>query len=383
MATTPRNHRRLPGSERRPTPGARLLGPADDNEAFTVTIVLRRRPDAQPIPGAAWFLHTPPAERPRLSESEFAARYGASPEDIEKVSTFARAQGLTVDAVHAARRTVVVSGTVAQFNRAFDIALQRYEHEVERGPRSRRQTETYRGRDGFIHVPADLLDIIVGVFGLDNRRITKRGLADPPATTLLTMPTITQLYDFPPNLAAGQTIAVFSEAGYLASDIAANFGGSPPSVIDISVDASNGLFPDLETTQDIFIAASAAPGAQIAVYFTTYTQAGWVDLLTRVIHPNPGDPECSVLTTSFYVSNGDDPAALLASGVSTSWVTAVTQMLQDAAIQGVTFCTCSGDNGTDARARRRPGARVVPGDRPLGACLRRHHDRQRRGLYLR
>ena len=61
------------------------------------------------------------------------------------------------------------------------------------------------------------MDIVLGVFGLDNRRITKRGLADPPATALLTMPTITKLYDFPPNLAAGQTIAVFSEAGYLPS----------------------------------------------------------------------------------------------------------------------------------------------------------------------
>ncbi len=349
MAITPRNYRPLPGSERRPTPGARLLGPADDDEKFSVTIVLNRRPDAAPIPGPGYFLHTPPSERPRLSEAEFAARYGADPEAIEKVSAFARAHGLTVDSTNLARRTVVVSGTVAQFSQAFDIRLHRYEHEVERGPGSGRKTEIYRGRDGFIHVPADLADIIVGVFGLDNRRITKRGLADPPATTLLTMPTITQLYDFPPNLAAGQTIAVFSEAGYLASDIAANFGGSPPSVIDVSVDASNGLVPDLETTQDIFIAASAAPGAQIAVYFTTYTQAGWVDLLTRVIHPSAGDPQCSVLTTSFYVSNGDDPAALLASGVSVSWMIAVTQMLQDAAIQGVTFCTCSGDNGTDAR----------------------------------
>ena len=343
IATTPRNYRQLHGSERRPTPDARVLGPADEAERFNVTIVLNRRADGPPIPGHDYFLHTPPSERPRLSEAEFAARYGADPAAIDNVTAFARAQGLTVDATNVARRTV------AQYNRAFDIKLQLYEREVERGPHPGKKTEIYRGRDGYVHVPADLVDIILGVFGLDNRRITKRGLADPPATTLLTMPTITQLYDFPPNLAAGQTIAVFSEAGYLPSDISANFGGSPPSVIDVTVDASNGLFPDLETTQDIFIAASAAPGAQIAVYFTTYSQVGWVDLLTRVIHPSPGDPQCSVLTTSFYVSNGDDAAALLASGVSISWVTAVTQMLQDAAIQGVSFCTCSGDNGTDAR----------------------------------
>ena len=59
-------------------------------------------------------------------------------------------------------------------------------------------------------------------------------------------------------------------------------------MIDVPVDAPNGGFADPETTQDIFIAASVAPGAQIAVYFTTYSQKGWVDLITRVIHPNAG-----------------------------------------------------------------------------------------------
>jgi kumamolisin len=350
MATTSRNYRQLDRSEMRPPPGARLLGPANESERISVTIVLRRRPDGPPVPEPSHYLHTPPADRPRLSEAGFAARYGADPTEIERVADFARSHGLTVDETNAARRTVVVSGTVREFNTAFNVSLQNYEHEVQRSPRTGRQTERYHGYDGFIHVPGDLVEVIIGVFGLDNRRITKCGLADPPATTLLTMPTVTQLYDFPPNLAAGQTIAIFSEAGYLASDIAANFGGSPPPLIDIAVDAPNSGFPDFETTQDIFIAASAAPGAQIAVYFTTYDQTGWVDLLGRVIHPNAGDPQCSVLSSSFYVSNGDDAATLLAEGIPLSWVIAVTQMLEDAAIQNVTFCICSGDNGAQARA---------------------------------
>jgi hypothetical protein len=50
------------------------------------------------------------------------------------------------------------------------------------------------------------------------------------------------------------------------------------------------------------------------------------------------------------VSNGDDAATLLAEGIPLSWVVAVTQLLEDAAIQNVTFCICSGDNGAQARA---------------------------------
>lgn len=38
------------GSERHPSPGTTLLGEADANETFSVTIVLRRRPDGPPLP---------------------------------------------------------------------------------------------------------------------------------------------------------------------------------------------------------------------------------------------------------------------------------------------------------------------------------------------
>jgi len=364
MATTPRSVRQLEGSELRPALGARLIGPADETETLRVTIVLRRRPNGPPVPAPAHYLHTPPSERARLSEPEFAARYGADPAEIERVAAFAGSHGLSVDETNAARRTVVVSGTVAQFNRAFNVTLQKYEHEVARPPRSGRQTETYRGYDGFIHVPSDLAGVVIGAFGLDDRRITKRNAADPPGTSPIPIGNATTLYDFPPNLAAGQTIAIFSEGGYLTSDIIANFGSNPPSVIDVPVDAPNGGYADPETTQDIFISASAAPGAQIAVYFTTYTQQGWVDLLSRVIHPSPGDPHCSVLSSSFYVSDGDDAATLLAESVPASWITAVTQVFEDAAIQNVTTCIASGDTG--AQSKRFDGKAHVqyPGSDP-------------------
>ena len=331
---------------------------------MSVTIVLRRRPDGPPVPEPDHYVRTPPSERPRMSQSAFAARYGAEPAEIERVAAFARDHGLAVEETNAARRTVAVSGTVGQFNEAFNVTLENYEHEVRRSPRSEPETETYRSYDGSIQVPAELADVIVGVFGLDNRRITKRNAADPPNTNPVPIGTMPGLYEFPPNLAAGQTIAIFSEGGFLASDITANFGANPPSVLDIQVDATNGGFADPETTQDIFIAASVASGAQIAVYFTTYNQKGWVDLITRVIHPSAGDPICSVLSSSFYVSDGDDAATLLAEGVPTSWVTAVSQMFEDAAIQNVTMCIASGDTG--AQSKRFDGKAHVqyPGSDP-------------------
>jgi kumamolisin len=274
-SSVPKNYIRLEGSERRPSPNAKLLKPADPKERFSVTIVLRRRPDGETLPDFDYFMKTAPSDRRRLSETEFVSKFGASDEDIDKVKDFAVKNDLKIEETNAARRSIVVSGTVDQMNKAFGVSLGIYEHETSRSQKVRPSEETYRGRDGFIHIPKDLAEVIVGVFGLDNRRVIKRNSSgDPPNTHTLSIETITQLYNFPSNSAAGQTIGILSELGYKSSDIDASFGGSPPAVTDITVDASNDGSADGETTQDIVIAAKAAPGASIAVYFTTYTQQG-------------------------------------------------------------------------------------------------------------
>jgi kumamolisin len=106
--------KRIPvkGSERRPAHGAVYVGPADPAETATTTIVLRRRPDGPPIPGQDFFATTPLDMRGRMTPDEFAAKYGAAPDDIDKVTQFAQAHGLSAVETNTARRSVVVSGTV-------------------------------------------------------------------------------------------------------------------------------------------------------------------------------------------------------------------------------------------------------------------------------
>lgn len=351
-------YRRLEGSERRPAPSAKLLGPAEANEKVEVTIVLRRRPEGPPIPPLRKFASMAPSQRRRMSEEEFAAKYGAARADIDRVTGFAKSHGLAITETNAARRSVVVSGTVTQMNEAFGVSLGLYRHEVVVGRRRKPQTLTYRGRDGFIHVPNDLADAIVGVFGLDNRNITKLNAADPPNTTTLTVPQVAQLHNFPTNSAAGQTVAIFCGLtefgdGYATADIQQYFTGlgmALPMITDISVHGSNsGSDPFGEITQDIDIVGSAAPGVAIAVYFTTHTQKGWVDCISRVIHPQAGDPVCSVLSSSYYVCDGDDPTGIAHTGATTAWLNAVHMAFQDGVLQGVTVCIASGDTGTDSK----------------------------------
>jgi kumamolisin len=356
VADIPENYRPIKGSERHPSPGTEKLGPADPNEIVRLTIVLRRREDGPPMPGMDYFLSTPIGRRGRMPDDEFAAKYGASPDDLAKVVRFVESAGLRVVEAHAARRSVVVAGTVELVSRAFavDLDMYRYTHHRQPGRSGAPETEVYRGRDGFIYAPEDVVDSIVGVFGLDNRRITKRNAADPPNTATISVQAVTDLYNFPTNSAQGQTIAILSEAGYQMGDITTYYANQPagftaPNIRDISVGANNDGTADGETTQDICIAATAAPGAAIAVYFTSYSQQGWVDLIGRIAHPSAGDPVCSVLSSSFYVSNGDDAGTLASEHISESWLDAVTQAFNDAALQHVTVCIATGDTGTDSK----------------------------------
>lgn len=347
----PDGYHPLDGSERRPSATAKKIGPADPKEILTITINIRRRPDGAPLPR-----YDELARRPRLSEAEFARRHGASEEDIGKVGAFARAHGLTVVETQAARRIVRVRGTASQMQAAFAVELGSYHHEIRLKRGGEPENETYRGRDGFVCVPDSLRSIIVGVFGLDNRSVGQaNGSGEPPGTAPLSVPEVARLYNYPTNPATGQVIGILSFAqigAYEHSDIIQYFdklGGNftAPALNDVSVNgAINAGFPSTETTQDIEIAASFAPGAAINVYFTTHDQQGWVEAISRIAHPDPGDLPATVLSNSFVIAGGDDPAGL--GHITTAFISAVSAAFQDAAIQGITVCVASGDLGTDS-----------------------------------
>ena len=311
-----------------------------------------------------------PVEMPA---KEFAARYGASTEDMDLVVQFARDHGLTVQEVHLGRRSVVVSGTVARMEAAFAVTLNLYQ--PPKPPRNRATGQaaapnTYRGRDGFIHVPPDLAGIVVGVFGLDCPRIGRRNDtgADPPNTVPLTVPTVVKLYNFPTNSASGQTIGIISNAGYQQSDIDLYYsnpalgGYKGPTILDVAAPARNTYQADLETTQDICIASTVAQGADIAVYFTDNDPQSWLALVQRVVHPDAGDPKCTVLCSSFAVFHGDAAAMYQSQQLTKDWIEQMSAAFQDAAIQKVMVCVASGDCGSD-RVTAQPASSIQPATR--------------------
>ena len=322
------------GSERKAPVDASVVGPADPNDEVTVTVVVRRKTEELPAPNAV-----------PLPRDKFAELYGADPADVGQVEQFAAEFDLTVGQIDLSRRSITVSGTVANMSEAFGTQLF-----VFQSPDG-----TYRGRTGALSIPTHLGAIVVGVFGLDVRPqarlrlrrhvegVTPRAAGD----TSYTPNAVAKLYTFPTaGTGSGQTVAIIElGGGYRASDLTAYFSKlkiSPaPSVTAVSVDGArnqpvgNPNSADGEVLLDVEVVGAIAPKSKIVVYFGPNTDQGFLDAITTAVHDNLRKP--SVVSISW-------------GGAESTWtaqsLSAYDQAFQDAGMLGVTVCCASGDDGS-------------------------------------
>jgi hypothetical protein len=361
MAAPPRRRSvRWEGSDRRHHSATRRLRPADTAEEISIILVVRRRPDAPDLPSMEHWAKTPPGQRTYLSNEEADRLHGAAQEDLDKVIAFAAESRLTVVEANAARRTVQLSGSVEKMNEAFGTTLSIYETPAE----------TYRGYDGSLHLPAELIEVVKAVFGLDNRRMAARAGGSGLTITNLTPPDVAKLYGFPsiPPAISGETIGIFEFGGGYAvsggkpTDVDAFFAGLNPPLPAATLTAPVSILggtntvlgspghtnnDDAEVALDIDVAGSVASGATIAVYFiSTNADVGWISAVTTAAIPGPGQPSPSVITISWAWREDD---------WSASQLQAITAFFQLAAAKGVTILAASGDKGTMGNADQPDG----------------------------
>ncbi len=335
----------LSGSEKRPVASAEKRAAAA-NEQLTVSVIVRRKKPLSAV-------HAAGAQR--LTRARFNADHGADPEAVALVKRFAKEFSLKVEPGMPApgRRTVKLTGTVANMQRAFGVSLS---HCTIEG-------ETYRVRDGSIHLPAELQGYVVAVLGLDNRpqakphfrvlgevaaaEIEGGGFARPHAAgqSSYTPVQVGQLYQFPQGItASGQTIGIIElGGGFRQADIAAYFkslGQKPPAVIAVPVgkgknSPGNPNGADGEVMLDIEVAGAVAPGARIVVYFAPNTDQGVVDAIAQAIHDTKYKP--SVISISWGSAEiGWTPQAMAALDAA----------CQSAVALGITITVAAGDNGS-------------------------------------
>src|SRR5262245_10983403 len=133
----PGKERRLPnapGEPRKLPPGARRsTASVDLSEHAEVTLVVRlSRSDDEWYELIAKLTSGLPGERRYLSRAEVLRKWSASPEAMETVRKYATAQRLKVVSSDPLRRCVVVSGSLQQLGRAFDIHFYAVDHPLGR-----------------------------------------------------------------------------------------------------------------------------------------------------------------------------------------------------------------------------------------------------------
>jgi len=342
----------LEGSERIPLPLAQLVGKTPPTQMLTVTVALY--PQEQiPKPGAPGSRSLSDATAEPGTHAQVLERFGASETAIAKVHAFAQEQGLHVIDTNKAARTVKLSGTVEQMEQAFHVDLYEYDHPGGQ----------YRGRSGGIYLPANLIPLVSGVFGLDNRPVATPHLrrAEEAAPRVageegLSARDMAKIYEFPDNLnGAGQTIAILEfnslrngvpkGTGFKPSDLALYFGDLglpmpdvrqvlvPGGINDPGIDAN----ADSEVLLDIQVAGAVASGAQIDVYFSQNTGAGWLAALDEVF------TKAAQRTSVISISWGASEDSAFWSG---QLIGELEQRFSLADQLGITICCASGDNGS-------------------------------------
>ncbi|MGZ3290164.1 MAG: S53 family peptidase [Xanthobacteraceae bacterium] len=340
----------LSGSEKAPLTQVSGEQPAPSGARMTVSVIVRRK---TPLSAA-----NSRGER-RLTRAEFNANHAADPAAIKLVKAFAAEFGLKVEAGTPApgRRTMKLTGTVANMQRAFGVSLA---HKTMEGV-------TYRVREGSIHLPAELQGYVVAVLGLDNRPQAKphfRVLGELDAAAAETARSqgfarahaangsisytpvqVGQLYQFPKGASASnQTIGIIElGGGFRQKDITAYFESldqEPPKVVAVPVGGgknspgtANG--DDGEVMLDIEVAGAVAPGARIAVYFAPNTDQGFVDAIAHAIHDTTNKPSVISISWGSAEVNWTDQA-----------MAALDAACQSAAALGITITVASGDNGS-------------------------------------
>jgi kumamolisin len=334
----------ISGSERKPVRGARLIHNSHPDQNIELSIRIRSKAEAQreqlksalARPG---FKH--------MSRADYEKTHGADPADVERIKEFAQEFGLKVreTGTELARRTVMLSGTVSDLQKAFHVELKEYSH----------PSGNFRGRIGAISVPSEYADVITGVFGLDNRRQAEphfRRLSQPerhkhkaPVSTSSHDPNeVAQIYDYPAGDGTGQCIGLIElGGGFQLDDLSTYFSSlkiNPPQVISVSVDggANSPTTPDSadgEVMLDIEVAGAIAPAAKIVVYFAPNTDQGFLDAITTAVHDSTNQP--SVISISWGSAE---------SGWTSQSMINFDEAFQSAAAMGVTVCVASGDNGS-------------------------------------
>jgi subtilase family serine protease len=280
-----------------------------------------------------------------LSPEEFGARFGLSPNDLDKIVAWLRTQGLAIEQVSRSRTWVAFSGTARQIEAALRTDLHRY---------------SVRGEPHFANrtapsVPAAFAGVVLGFRGLNDFRMKPRGVRKlrPRFTSeisgdhFLAPDDLATIYNLKPLYSSGidgtgQTIAVVGQSAIQIADVQTfrTLSGLPannPQIILVPQSVTGQTDPGMvegdidEAYLDVEWAGAVARNATLLYVYSENV----LDAFTYVIDQNLAP----VLSISYGLCEGGTD------GFTQSDANILASIGQQANAGGITIVAPSGDAG--------------------------------------
>ena len=287
---------------------------------------------------------TSPLYHQWLTPDQFASQFGAAASDLQAVQNWLTSQGFSVDAVSRGLNRITFTGTEAQVEAAFGAQL----HYFTVG------TERHFAPASNLSLPASLAGVVQSVGNISDFQPHShiRRSASPAFTSgqsgnhFLTPKDVATIYDINPAYSAGytgtgQSIAIVGQSAVLLSDIA-NFktasGVSSPAPIPVLYPGTGASTlktgDESESDLDLEYSGTIAPGATVYfVYTGSSTNYGAFDALVYAVI----NDVAPIISSSYGECELDLGSANYAY---------YNQYLQQAAAQGQTVLSASGDEGS-------------------------------------
>jgi subtilase family serine protease len=355
------------GIDRGPMRGLERAAPI----SVTVALALPGRDEAEQLLRA---IYSPgdPQYHHFLTPEEFIGRFGPTEADIADVIKAFTKYGLTAE--RTSGTTIKLTGLPDHLERAFSVSL----HTFEVAARGDAPGRRFHAPIAHATAPAEIASRVSGLVGLDNRphftprlktlpSVLRAASTRAPATKsgnpfgLLTVADFAQNYDVQPLYNAGvtgsgRTLGIMTLAAFDPGDAYSYWQQlgltvDPNRITIVNVDGGPGAPSDasgsIETTLDVEQSGGIAPGAKIVVYQAPNTNQGFVDLFAAAVMANKADTlSISWGLWEWFDELGNSPVIdPLHSPNVVDTTTAIHELLLQAAIQGQSVFTASGDSG--------------------------------------
>lgn len=293
--------------------------------------------EAQHDPQSALFHHW-------LTPAEYGARFGASLQDLARISIWLTEHGFVVDEIPAGNRQVIFSGNAGQVEDTFHTQIHRY---VVDGVSHIANTQDPQ-------VPSALAPVVGGIVSLHDFRLESQIRSRTAVGALPRYSNGSTHYLFPADWAtiydvnplykagttgAGSTIAIVGRSNINLSDVSqfrANAGlqANNPSVILVNTNPGLVAGDQDESTLDVEWSGAVAPAAilKFVVAASTATTDG-IDLSAQYI---VNHATAKVMSTSYGSCEQD---------MGTTELAFYNSLWQQAASEGISSFVSSGDAG--------------------------------------